>query len=73
MLMRWGMKPILSSKWNYIVCGINFMVAVVGAIFHNSFLLTVGIIFTIFNYYVADFNRRLEDEEIRKSITQAKE
>jgi len=67
------MKPIINSKWSYVVCGINFMVAVIGAMFHSGILLTVGIIFTIWNYYTAEFNRRFEDESIRKSATETKD
>ena len=57
----------INSKWSYVVCGINFMVAVVGAMFHNGFLLTVGIIFTIWNYYTAEYNREVENGQLRKS------
>ena len=62
----------IGSKWSYIVCGINFMVAVVGAMFHNTFLLIVGSIFTFFNYYTAEINRSIEDEQLKRSITETK-
>ena len=63
---------ILNSKWSYIVCGINFMLAVLGAVFHKVFLLSMGIVFMVINYYAAEINRRIEDESIRKSTTETK-
>lgn len=62
----------INSKWSYIVVGVDFMIAIIGAIFHNSFLLILGIFCMILNYYSAEFKRRLEDEQLRESITNAK-
>jgi hypothetical protein len=61
-----------NSKWSYIVCGTNVMMAIIGAMVHNGFLLIVGIVFSIWNYYTANYTRRLEDEAIRKSTTETK-
>jgi hypothetical protein len=55
------------------MCGINFMVALVGAMFHNPTLLILGVIFTIWNWFVAEYNKEIEDESIRKSATETKE
>ena len=60
-------------KWSYVMCGINFMVALVGAMFHNPTLLILGVIFTIWNWFVAEYNKEIEDESIRKSATETKE
>ena len=49
------------------------MIALFGAIFHSGSLLALGIVFTIWNWVVAEVNRRIEDESIRKSVTQTKE
>jgi hypothetical protein len=67
------MKPILSSKWNYVMCGINIMVAALGATFHILWVLGIGAFFVVFNYYVAEMNKEIEDESIRKSVTETKE
>lgn len=63
----------INSKWSYVMTGVNSMMAVIGAMFHNSFLLILGIIFTVWNWYVAEFNRRIEDEQIRNQNTKTEE
>jgi hypothetical protein len=57
----------LNSKWSYIMVGVNAMVAAFGAMLHNVLLLMLGVMFTVWNFYVAEHTRRLEDESIRKS------
>ena len=49
------------------------MVAVIGAMFRNSFLLIIGIIFTIFNWNTAEYNKGVEDEQLKRSITENKD
>ena len=63
----------IDSKWSYVITGVNVMIALFGAIFHSGSLLALGIVFTIWNWVVAEVNRRIEDESIRKSVTQTKE
>jgi len=59
----------MNSKWSYTACGANAAVALVGALLHNGTLLIVGLIFTVWNWYAAEYNRSREDESIRKSVT----
>jgi len=59
----------INSKWSYVLTGVNVMIALFGAIFHSGMLLSLGITFTFWNWIVAEINRRLEDESIRKSST----
>lgn len=66
------MKP-LNSKWNYVLVGVNAMIAGIGAVSHSVFLFVLGIIFIIWNWFTAEHVRRIEDEEIRKSATETKE
>jgi hypothetical protein len=55
------------------MCGINIMVAVLGATFHILWVLGAGAFFAIFNYYVAEMNKEIEDDSIRKSVTETEE
>lgn len=63
----------MNSKWNYIAVGLNMMLAFVGALWHSMSVLLMGIGFGIFNYYVAESNRRIEDEQIRKADSEIQE
>ena len=55
----------ITSKWSYIVCGINVAFAFIGALVHNLPLMLLGVFFGFWNWNVAEFNRRIEDESIR--------
>ena len=63
----------LNSKWNYVMCGVNIMIALLGAVLHVLWLLGVGAFFAMFNYYVAEMNKEIENEQFRQSITETKE
>lgn len=55
----------LHSKWSYLAAGVNVAFAVVGALLHYLPLLLMGVFFGFWNWQVAEFNRRMEDESIR--------
>lgn len=56
----------MNSKWSYIVCGVNGVIALFGALGHSLSLLLIGGIFAFWNWHVAEFNRSKENESIRK-------
>lgn len=58
----------MSSKWLYIGVGVNVMIVILGAIIHNIGLIIIGFIFAIWNWYTAEKLRRIEDEQIRRSV-----
>jgi len=51
-----------SSTFSYILCGINVLVALVGALGHDLFLLLLGFFFAVFNWYIGEFRRGIENE-----------
>lgn len=63
----------MNSKWNYLGCGLNIMIALLGAVTHDVLLVILGLFFAVFNYYAGENRRRLEDESIRESFTETEE
>jgi hypothetical protein len=63
----------INSKWNYMATGLNVAFAFVGAMWHSVALLLMSGFFAIYNYYVAENNRRFEDEQLKQPKTEDKE
>lgn len=59
----------LTSKWSYMATGANIIVTLFGAALHSISLILIGFIFAIWNWYTAEKLRRIEYEQIRKSVT----
>jgi hypothetical protein len=53
-----------SSRWNYVLAGMSMMGAVLGALVRNSTFLFVNFIFAIFNWYLAEHKRHIEEENL---------
>lgn len=56
----------MNSKWSYIACGVNGVIALFGALGHSLSLLLIGGIFAFWNWNCGEYNRSKEDESIRK-------
>jgi hypothetical protein len=56
----------LTSKWSYMFAGMNISFVIIGAVCGSMVLILMGMVIGIFNYYIAEINRGIEDEQIRK-------
>jgi len=56
----------IGSRWSYLMCGVNLIIALLGAAMHNLPLTLMGAVFAFWNWNAAEFTRRLEDETIRE-------
>ena len=65
------MKP-LDHKWNYICTGLSAGLALVGAALPLFWLLVFGAFFAFYNYEMAEYLRRLENENKSNDKTDKK-
>jgi hypothetical protein len=52
-----------SSTFSYILCGVSLFAAVVSAMVHDLPFLLLYFFFAVFNWYIAEWKRRLEDAQ----------
>jgi hypothetical protein len=52
---------MLGSKISYIAVGTSAMAAFIGALVHSEECLLLGAVFMVFNWYVAEHNRKIEE------------
>jgi hypothetical protein len=58
-----------SSTFSYILSGLSLFAAIISALCHDFRFLLLNFFFAVFNYYVAGWKRRIEDEDPRDSET----
>jgi hypothetical protein len=57
----------MNSKWSYLLSGVNLVFAFLGAVTGTLPLLAIGVIFGIFNWYVGEKRREMEEVELLKN------
>lgn len=57
----------IDYKYNYLASGLNIFAAFVGALEGSLLLIVMCSFFAIWNYYVAENNRKDYENEIRKT------
>ncbi len=55
-----------SSKWNYVACFFSLFAAVVSAMTHQLGFLIINFFFAVFNWYIAEYKRGLENEQNKR-------
>lgn len=63
----------MDSKWSYMISGFNAALCFVGAVCGSMLLLLMGLVFGLVNYYIAELNRRFEDEQLIKASKETNE
>lgn len=61
-----GGEMKINSKWSFIMCGVNVIIALLGALTHSLPLAIMGGVFTFWNWKCGEINRGIEDETIRE-------
>lgn len=57
----------MNSKWSYLLCGVNITFAFVGAMAGAFPLMAIGAVFTVWNWYVGESRRKMEELELLKA------
>jgi len=55
-----------SSKWNYIASFLSLFAAVVSAMTHQLGFMIINFFFAVFNWYIAEYKRGLENEQEKR-------
>jgi len=55
-----------SSKWNYVACFFSLFAAVVSAMTHQLGFMIINFFFAVFNWYIAEYKRGLENEQEKR-------
>ena len=63
----------LNSKWSFMASGLNIAFAFIGAMWHSIALLLMGLFFAVYNYYIGEHSRRIEEDEQLKAKSETKE
>jgi len=53
----------IPAKWNYIGCFVSIGAAVICAFAHDLTFLIINFIFAVWNWYIAEWKRGIENEQ----------